>query len=178
MFEVRRAGTEDFTTIKELYKKVAAIPGGIARNISEITDDYIKGFMNRSATHGIELVVTLPGKKEEVIAEIHCYTPGIEKFSHVLDELTIAVAPDFQGKGIGKLIFTELLSQIEKEKLHILRVELFTQESNIRAISFYKQLGFKEEGRFENKIKMDGDQLEADIPMAWFNKNYKSSIAL
>src|SRR4030095_6689986 len=110
--------------------------------------------------------------KNEIIAEIHCYGWGIEKFSHVFTELTIAVSPGFHGQGLGKLIFTHLLNYIESERPDVLRVELAAQESNEKAINFYKKLGFVPEGRFENRIKMNDGKFEADVPMAWFNKNF------
>ena len=82
------------------------------------------------------------------------------------------MSPEFHGHGLGKLIFTHLLTIVENERPDILRVELVAQESNIKAISFYKKLGFIAEGRFENRIKLTNDRYEADIPMAWFNKNF------
>ncbi len=174
MFEVRKAGSGDFDKILHLYKKVAAVPGGIARSTDEITAAYIDGFMQQAVSNGIELVVDNPEDRNEIIAEIHCYKWGIEKFSHVLSELTIAVSPAFQGQGVGKLIFTQLLRHIENKMPDILRVELFAQESNEKAINFYKKLGFLPEGRFENRINRLDGSLEADMPMAWFNKNYSN----
>lgn len=113
-----------------------------------------------------------PDSAGEIIAEIHSYTWGIAKFSHVTSELTIAVAPDFQGQGVGKAIFVQLLETVEQTRPDILRVELAAQESNQRAIAFYKKIGFVEEGRFENRVQLGGGLFEADVPMAWFNKQY------
>jgi len=172
MFEVRKAILPDAGKIFVLYKKVAVLPEGIARNTKEVTHDYIHHFMQQSAENGIELVIDNPADKNEIIAEIHCYKWGIEKFSHVFTELTIAVSPDFHGQGLGKLIFTHLLNYIESERPDVLRVELAAQESNEKAINFYKKLGFVPEGRFENRIKMNDGKFEADVPMAWFNKNF------
>jgi len=172
MFEVRRATRNDFVNVLELYKKVAAMEVGIARRIDEISPGYIQHFMENAAGSGIELVVENPDNKEEIIAEIHCYKMGPAKFDHVLSELTVAVSPAFQGKGIGKLLFNTLFTIVESEMRHILRVELVTQESNTSAIALYTKLGFQIEGRFEGRI-MVGTRLEADIPMAWFNTKYK-----
>lgn len=172
VLNVRRANTTDKESIFALYKKVAALPEGIARNISEITEEYIDHFMQQAAANGVEFVIENRDDKNKIIAEIHSYKWGIEKFNHVFSELTIVVSPDIHGQGLGKLIFTHLLSYIENERPDILRVELAAQESNEKAIHFYKKLGFVQEGRFENRIKTGSTTYEADIPMAWFNKNF------
>ncbi len=70
----------------------------------------------------------------------------------MLSELTVAVDPNYQGKGIGKLIFQSLLNIIQEERNDILRVELITRESNRKAIQFYQKLGFIIERRFEKRI--------------------------
>jgi len=151
---------------------VAEIPVGLARYTSEITVEYIQHFMQQAAEMGIELVIDNPGNNNEIVAEIHCYKWGLEKFSHLFTDLTIAVDPEFHGQGLGKLIFTHLLTLVEKERPDILRVELAAQESNGKAINFYKKLGFVPEGRFERRIKVSDTFFEADIQMVWFNKNF------
>ncbi len=80
---------------------------------------------------------------------------------------------DFQAKGTGKLLLIKLLNTIETEKIDILRVVLIARESNIKAIKFYNQFGFNIEGKLENRIDTKNGTFEADIPMAWMNKNYK-----
>jgi ribosomal protein S18 acetylase RimI-like enzyme len=173
MYIIRPAVSADLTAILQLYKKVAVLKTGIARNVTEVTPAYIQHFMTEAAKTGIELVALHPDRAGEIIAEIHCYTWGIAKFSHVMSELTIAVAPDFQGQGVGKAIFIQLLGMVEQSRPDILRVELGVQESNQRAIAFYKKIGFIEEGRFEQRVQLEDGILEADILMVWFNKQYR-----
>jgi ribosomal protein S18 acetylase RimI-like enzyme len=172
MFNVRSANENDYTKIYALYKAVAAEPIGIARSPEEVTELYIKDFMKDAEESGIELVIEHPDNPETIIADIHCHTPAPKKFHHILSDLTIAVHPDFQGKGAGKKIFVHLLDYITNNRPDILRVELFVQESNERAIAFYKKIGFVPEGRFEKRIPGGANILEADIPMVWFNAAY------
>jgi ribosomal protein S18 acetylase RimI-like enzyme len=169
MFTVRRANDSDKHKILELYKKVATIAGGIARTAEEITPPYVQNFMDHSSKTGMELVIE---NGDTIIAEMHCYQLSPKVFHHILSELTIVVDPDFHGKGVGKKIFTYLLDHITTQRPDILRVELIARESNQKAIAFYKQLGFKEEGRFEQRIA-NQEGFEADIPMAWFNPCFK-----
>ncbi|QLB14134.1 ribosomal-protein-alanine N-acetyltransferase [Mannheimia granulomatis] len=63
----------------------------------------------------------------------------------VLDEATlfnIAVDPDFQGKGFGKRLLSELILQLQKQGVATLWLEV--RESNIAAQKLYDSLGFNE----------------------------------
>ena len=172
MFSPRPATPADKLKVLRLYRRVARKTGGIARSEEEVTPDYIQDCMDHATATGIQLVVDHPGDPEEIIAEIHGYKMSPKVFAHVMSELTIAVDPDFQGMGIGKLIFTGFLDHISKNRFDVLRVELVTQESNAKALKLYKSVGFVIEGRFEKRIRMYNHELDADIPMAWFNKNF------
>jgi ribosomal protein S18 acetylase RimI-like enzyme len=172
MFTVRHADAGDAAKIFTLYKAVGAAPIGIARAPEEVSVAYIENFMQQAAHAGIELVIDNPDNANEIIAEIHCHTPALNLLRHIMSDLTIAVHPSFQGRGLGKQIFTQLLEIITAGRPGILRVELYTQESNERAIALYKKLGFVAEGRFEKRVYSRQGVLEADIPMAWFNPSY------
>ena len=172
MYSARSVVTADKQKILRLYRRVARTTGGIARSEEEVTPDYIQHCMDHAALTGIQLVVDHPDDNKEIIAEMHGYKLAPKVFAHVMSELTIAVDPGFHGKGIGKLIFTAFLDHLTSTRADILRVELVTQESNARALNLYKSVGFVIEGRFEKRIRMYNNELDADIPMAWFNKNF------
>jgi ribosomal protein S18 acetylase RimI-like enzyme len=169
----RKATRADQEQIENLYRVVASNVGGLARLESEITTEYIAHFMQRSAESGLEFVLVDPTANSQIVAEVHCYQLFPSAFSHMLGELTIAVHPAYQGRGLGKLLFTTLLRAIELERPAILRVELITRESNERGIRLYQSVGFKVEGRLENRIRSASGGLEADIPMAWTNPGYR-----
>ena len=169
--------SQDKGKILSLYRRVARAAGGIARSENELTPDYIQHCMEQAELTGLELVVDHPDNPNEIIAEIHGYKLEPRVFAHVISELTIAVDPDFHGMGIGKLIFRDFLNHVMDHRPDILRVELVTQESNIRALNLYKSVGFVTEGRFANRIRMYNNELDADIPMAWFNNNFSATKA-
>jgi hypothetical protein len=102
MFKIRQAISSDLHKIYALYKKVATETSGLARSGDEIIIDYVQNFMENSSHTGIELVVDNPANSNQIIAEIHCYKLIPKTFNHVLSELTIAVDPDDQGKGIDR----------------------------------------------------------------------------
>ena len=161
--EIRESSSRDVDAVFELYQRVAEIPGGLARLVDEVTPDYVSTFLERARSSGLSLVAE---DGEQIVGEIHAYSPQLFCFSHVWSDLTIAVDPSGQGRGIGRALFAEFMQRVDARK-DITRVELIARESNQRAISFYESLGFRQEGRFEARIRNVDDSLEADIPMAW-----------
>lgn len=163
----RLARAEDLPKIWKLYQKVGQQLGGLARTSDEINTQYISQIMLKSAQTGLQLVIQ-EVEQGQIVAEIHCYKLEPRVFSHVLTDLTVAVDPDFQGQGLGKMIFSHLLDYIGQHRPDILRLELIARESNQKAIALYQKLGFVIEGRLEKRIKnKNSENWEADIPMAW-----------
>lgn len=166
---VRKGNVSDKEKLKTLYKRVTAVPGGLARTEDEITNEYIDKALSNAVNNGLIYVAEY---NEKLIGSVLKYKLGPKAFSHVLGEGSILVDPEFQGIGVGTAIFNALLNEIKEKHPEILRVELIARESN-PAIKLYERLGFKQEGRFENRINGITGKLEADIPMAWFNPNFK-----
>ncbi len=171
-YHLRSATLNDILEIYGLYRIVGKNLGGLARKSEEISKEYIENFSRKSSDNGIQFVVTSPSDNR-IVGEIHCYKLGPEVFNHVLSELTIAVHPNFQGKGVGRMLFEALLEKVKQERKDVLRVELIARESNKKAIQFYQGLGFQIEGRLLNRINSGTNDFEADIPMAWMNENYR-----
>jgi len=165
-YVITSANEEDIPALLALYRAVAAVEGGLARQAEEITESYVTHFVREAQRSGRELVAR-DRATGALLGEIHTYALGPRVFAHVLGELTIAVHPAQQGRGIGKALFTALLAYIERERPDILRVELIARESNQKALAFYQQLGFQIEGRFHRRIRSVGGGYEADIPLAW-----------
>lgn len=168
-YVVREGKTSDLHKIAALYRTVASRSGGIAREADEVTEAYVRSFIEKSLESGIILTIEDPENPETLIAEVHTYKPGIKVFAHIFSDLTIVVHPNHQGKGVEKLLFgaLALMEKIEAEYPEVLRVELIARESNEKAIDFYKKFGFRVEGRLEKRISDKIGKLEADIPMGW-----------
>ena len=162
---IRRSSPTDVDGIVALYRAVGRAGGGLARAPDEITRGYVRDFLEAALAGGIALVAT--DQDDEIVAEIHTRPLGPRSFSHVLGDLTVAVHPSCQGRGLGRRIFSELLGIVMRDMPEVLRVELKSRESNAHAIAMYESLGFKREGRMENRVRLPDGSLEADIPMAW-----------
>jgi ribosomal protein S18 acetylase RimI-like enzyme len=172
--QLRSGRREDVSAIQELYKAVAATPGGIARRPEEVTREYIEDFVSNSLQRGILIVAELPGLAG-LAGELHTYRNELHVFSHVLGDLTVAVHPSAQGKGIGRQLFMRLLDEVQRDHPDITRVELITQEGNGRALKLYESVGFRREGRLEGRIRIANGGVEADIPMAWLRADAREA---
>ncbi|HOX82753.1 MAG TPA: N-acetyltransferase [Chryseolinea sp.] len=169
----RIADIDDLHSLIALYKAVARTEDGIARLEYEVTEDYVKDFLLKSLASGLIIVGENPDDETQLIASVHAYKKGIKVFDHVLGDMTLVVHPQFQGKKIGRTIFTIFLEEIGRNRLDVGKVELIARESNTKAIALYQSLGFLVEGRMEMRIKTTHDDYEADIPMGWRNPNYE-----
>jgi putative acetyltransferase len=169
----RTATPDDVPSILSLYQCVAKTEGGIARLEHEVTEEYVRSFVEKSISRGLIIVGEHPDNPNEVIAEIHAYKRDIQVFNHVLSDLTIVVDPDFQRQKIGRTILTIFLEEVARNAPDIGRVELKARESNRKAIALYQALGFLIEGRMEMRIKTTDGCYEADIPMAWQNPSFE-----
>ena len=69
--------------------------------------------------------------------------------------------------GIGRMLVNELLDWAEKNPF-IEKVSLGVFSTNYRAISLYKSMGFKEEGRKIKEIRMNENEYIDDILMYKF----------
>ena len=91
--------------------------------------------------------------------------PSVQ-FQHVLWDLTVAVDPDSQGRGIGRSLFEAMLANAATLTPKIERIELVAREGLTHAIRLYERLGFRQEGRFERRFRLSNGEYEADLPMA------------
>lgn len=170
---IRKTKKNDLEKIITLYKKVAQIQDGIARNKSEINKNYVSGFLLPSLKNGLAFVAENPENPKKLIAEIHCHKLGPKCFDHTLNDLTLVVDPDFHGQGIGYKIFSQLLEEAKTKHFDIARIELSARQSNSKAHQLYKKLGFEIEGRMKNRILNSQGELEDDYLFAWLNPNYQ-----
>ncbi len=169
-YKIRKGKLDDREGLKQLYKKVAATPGGLARTVEEITDAYIAKALESGVKNGIMFVADLHGK---VIGSIIKYKLEPAVFSHVLTDGSILVDPEYQRKGIGEALITSLQNEVKNHHPEIYRVEIIARESNPAIKGLYARTGFVKEGEFKGRIKGVNGKLESDIPMAWYNPNYK-----
>ena len=147
-----------------LYRAVSAAGGGLARAPDEIDEAYVRKFLEAASRDGISRAVF--AGDGALVAEIHALRMAPRQFRHVLTDLTIAVHPDWQGKGLGSMLFGQLIEAARVLAPPVARIELFAREGNAGAIRLYQRMGFKIEGRFEGRVRLPDGTVEDDIAMA------------
>ena len=146
-----------------LYR-AAAQSGGLARRADEIDADSVRPFLEKAASDGVSRAAWTPDGT--LAGEIHALRMAPAQFNHVLTDLTVAVHPDWQGKGLGSMLFQALIAAARAMTPRIERIELMAREGNSGAIRLYQRLGFVIEGRFAGRVHLPDGTVEDDIAMA------------
>ncbi len=158
---IRHAKVEDAHAIAEAEREIAQEPGFFCSQPSELTDENVVNTIlafHRDKT-GVYLVAEYEG---QLVGHAFLQSHALMSLRHVAD-LNIAVHLGWQKKGVG----TKLLHQIiecAKQAGDIEKIELNVRASNTAAISLYKKLGFEEEGRLKNRVKVQNFYID-DIIM-------------
>lgn len=162
MFDLRRLGPPDAAEVLALHATVAAMPdSGLSRAPDEIELAYFDALLTEP--RAISLGAFAEGR---LIGEIHASRMEGRQFVHVLTDLTVAVAPDFQGRGVGISLFERLFAEARELDPPITRIELVSRSGNAGAIRLYQRLGFAVEGCFKGRVRLPNGVIEDDIPMA------------
>lgn len=69
-------------------------------------------------------------------------------------EISVYVANDWRGKGVGRALLETLVVESEKNAIWTLQASIFPE--NIRSLALHKSCGFREVGRRERIGKMNG----------------------
>ncbi len=88
---------------------------------------------------------TLASMSASVIGFGALYAPGPSLRQQHVRGLALAIAPTWQGQGVGKALMTRLLDWADNWA-GVLRIELSVFADNAPAIALYKRFGFEQEG--------------------------------
>ena len=171
-FHVRKATIKDSGEIFKLYKSASRVKGNLVREEEEISKSYVESFTLRALKTSTQFVVTEPRGEKKIAGELHCYKTEPKLYNHILTDLTITISPEYFGLGLEKRLLEAFLNHLISGRRDILRVELVVRKSDTNALDLFEQLGFLKEGQFERRIRTQGDHLEPEIPMAWFNPKF------
>lgn len=92
----------------------------------------------------------------------------LEAIAHVF-RLNIVVHPGFLAQSVGTSLMRDLMDWVQQTP-RVGKIELLVRATNERAIYLYSKLGFEEEGRFRNRVRLHDGSFVDDISMAWFPK--------
>ena len=149
-----------------LHLATAAAPSsGLAREPDEMSLDHMQSAIARATASGVALSAWAG---EAMIGEIHASRMGPRQFAHNLLDLTVAVHPDWQGRGVGARLFEGLFVEAARLLPKVERIELMVREGNLGAVRLYERLGFAVEGRFAGRVRLRDGAVETDLAMARF----------
>jgi putative acetyltransferase len=155
---------DDAAALLSLYRDVAEMPNsGLARLGAEMDLGYAAAFAGLKDPNGISIAAC---DGTALVGEIHAVRMRARQFCHVLTDLTVAVHPRAQGRGVGSRLFAALFEAAARLTPPATRVELVARTGNAAAIRLYERLGFRAEGRFRGRVRLPDGSIEDDIPMA------------
>ncbi len=154
---IRKAEVKDASCIVEAEREIAQTPGFFCSQPSELDGQAVKQTIQ--SPQNIYLVAEYEG---QVVAHAFLDSCTLQSLRHVAD-LNIVVHLGWQGKGIGKKLLEQIIKSARSTSI-IEKIQLNVRASNIVAISLYKKMGFQEEGRLKNKVKVK-DRYIDDIVM-------------
>lgn len=160
---IRNAMIEDAAGLVAAEQETAKTPGLLVSRPHELTRAAFEQKIVELGSSGRYVVAEKDGK---VVGHALLDPMGLQAIAHVF-RLTIVVHPGYLGEGIGAALMRDLLDWAEQSP-RVGKIELLVRATNARAIRLYSKLGFVEEGRFKNRIRLPGGGYIDDIAMAWF----------
>lgn len=160
---IREARIEDAAVLVAAEQATAETPGLLVSRPSELILENFEKKIVDLAKLGRYIVAEKDGK---IVGHARLDPMPLEAISHVL-RLTIVVHPGFLGQGIGTSLMRDLM-EWAKQSPRVKKLELLVRATNERAIRLYSKLGFVDEGRFRNRVRLPDGKFADDIAMAWF----------
>jgi putative acetyltransferase len=156
---LRPSQAADAEALRELYLATASGKSGLARDPDEIDLAYVEGFLAKSE------VAVSAWAGPLAVGDIHAGRLGVRQFAHNLLDLTVAVHPDFQGRGLGRRLFEALFEAARALEPRIERVELYVRAGHTDAVRLYERLGFEIEARYARRVRLSDGTVEDDLSM-------------
>lgn len=142
---IRRSQVSDAAAMARLMSHPEVLPGllQLPYGNEEIWKQRLSDNLAPARSQDLHLVAELGG---ELVgsAGLNQAGPALRR-RHVM-QLGMAVAPEAQGRGIGKALMAALLDYADNWG-QVLRIELGVYADNARAIGLYQRFGFEVEGR-------------------------------
>ncbi|MFT4073979.1 MAG: N-acetyltransferase [Asticcacaulis sp.] len=165
-YRIRASTPGDEAGIRQVYQAAARQGGGLLRREDEITDAYIRHNLENSLRIGFSLLAETDDGR--ILGEIHAWPSETRQLGHCLTNLTVAVDPAAQGRGVGRALFGHLIAAARAYPQFRI-IELYCREDNQRAIDLYQSLGFVFEGRLKGRVwQGEGQPYLDDLLMALY----------
>lgn len=161
---IRRANLEDAQSVLNIQFEVILEEQYLITASEEFHNsvEQQKGWLQKILDNDREIMLVAE-LNNEVVGWIVFQSPNRKRLAHS-GSFGMMIQKEYRGFGIGKKLINELLNWAEKNPL-IEKVSLGVFSTNHRAIALYKSMGFIEEGRKINEIKINDAEYADDILM-------------
>ena len=143
-YRLRPSSLADQAGIHQVYRAAARQGGGLLRREDEITDAYIRHNLENSLRIGISLVAE--AEDGLILAEIHAWPSETRQLGHCLTNLTLAVDPAAQGRGIGRALLAHLIAAAKANPNSVLSNSIAARIIGGRSISISLWASFSRGG--------------------------------
>ncbi len=141
---IRRSQTTDAAAMALLMSHPEVLPGLMQLPYGS-AEQWEQRLKNNLSSGGSDLpLVAMAGGELVGSASLHAAGPALRR-RHVMS-LGLAVAPQAQGRGVGKALMAALIDYADNWA-QVLRIELGVYVDNERALKLYQRFGFEIEGR-------------------------------
>lgn len=154
---IRKAEVKDALSIVKAEREIAQEPGFFCSLPSELTEEAVNQTIQ--SPQSIYLVAE---HEAQIVGHAFLEPYPLQSLRHAAD-LNIAVHLGWQKKGIGTKLLEKII-ELAKNSSAIEKIQLNVRASNTTALSLYKKMGFEEEGRFKNRVKIQDHYID-DIMM-------------
>lgn len=144
---IRKAEIKDVSCIIEAEREIAQEPGYFCSQPSELDEKAVE--QSILSPQSIYLVAEHEG---QVVGHTFLEPYTLQSLRHVAD-LNIAVHLGWQNKGIETKLLESIIEWAKNSSM-LEKIQLNVRASNTAAISLYKKMGFEEEGRLKNRVKI------------------------
>jgi phosphinothricin acetyltransferase len=148
---VRSATAADLDAIRRIYNE------GIEDRIATLDEDpkTADDIVEWWAAHEDRYVVLVAQKNEGDVAGWASLNPYSHRCAYRgVADLSVYVARDARGTGVGSLLLRELEKAAQANEFH--KIVLFTFAFNAGGQGLYRKLGYREVGTFREQGRLDG----------------------
>ncbi|HLR51973.1 MAG TPA: GNAT family N-acetyltransferase [Candidatus Avamphibacillus sp.] len=162
--KVRLANQEDAKSMLEIQRAVLAEGQFLMTTLDEFNQT-VSGqkLWTQSKLDNERETILVAEVNNCIVGWLVFQSPKRKRLAHT-GSFGMMVAKEYRGRGIGKLLLKELLNWAEQNPF-IEKVKLGVFSTNTPAIFLYKQMGFVEEGRKINEIKLNDYEYIDDVLM-------------
>jgi len=132
--------------------------------VEDIEESYKEAFTEEKIRNQQQRIANIPKNQKRLVAKYGDLIVGVATIvkNEDCNQLrTIYILPEFQGKGIGKMLWNEAKKFCDPTKDTVVQVATFTQD----AIEFYKKLGFVDNGKRSVGEKMRNGAVITEMEM-------------